>query len=119
MATLFEKTSFVKCAKNPFRIYIKQDFPQNGLEVLYTKGTNGGKAIINPNGFPWVNVKLHPYGDIMRNKQHHTIFQAGFEYFTNILEDLKKKYPDEFDQMLTSNGNINIDGHNCEMVGIQ
>lgn len=115
---LFEKNSFVKCATNPFQIYIKQDFPQRGLEVLYTDGSNGGKAIINPNGFPWVNVKLNPYGDVMRNKQHHTIFQAGFDYFINLLEHLQRKYPNEFNSMVSSRGSTTFDGHACEIVEI-
>ena len=43
--------SKVKLVRKPFKVYIKQESPRKGLEVLYVEGTNNNKALINTNSF--------------------------------------------------------------------
>ncbi|MGZ3864829.1 MAG: LysM peptidoglycan-binding domain-containing protein [Bacteroidia bacterium] len=50
------------------------------IEILYLEGQNGGKAIVKPNVFPYLTMKLSPTGSLMRKNQHHTIHEIGFEY---------------------------------------
>ncbi|MGZ3865460.1 MAG: DUF1571 domain-containing protein [Bacteroidia bacterium] len=50
------------------------------IEILYLEGQNGGKAIVKPNVFPYLTLKLSPTGSLMRKNQHHTIHEIGFEY---------------------------------------
>lgn len=97
---LVTQISTVKLSRNPYKVYSEQSYPKEGLEVLYVHGTNGNKAIINPNSFPWVNLTLDPLGSIMRKDQHHTIHNAGYDHFIDILEFLFRKYGDETASML-------------------
>jgi len=110
---MMEQQSFVKLALDPFRIYMKQMGPTDGLEILYVSGTNNNKALINPNGFPWFNLSLDPYGKIMRRNQHHTIFHSGFDYVVSILELLSNKYKSNIDSMITIQGSIDWQGNDC------
>ncbi|WP_343858575.1 DUF1571 domain-containing protein [Fulvivirga kasyanovii] len=87
---MITQTSFVKLRRNPFKVYTRQESPNDGLEVLYKKGDNS--ALINPNGFPWLNLKLDPHGSRMRKEQHHTIHNAGYDHVVAILEHLFDKY---------------------------
>ena len=77
--------STVKLNVNPFKMYLRQLSPKDGLEVLYVQGENDNKAIINTNGFPWVNVSLDPMGSVMRDNQHHTVHQSGYAHLMSIL----------------------------------
>lgn len=111
--TLVKQISFTKMEKEPFKVYLKQQYPKEGMEVLYVQGTNNNKALINPNGFPWVNLKLNPVAGIMRNNQHHTIFQSGFDHVISILEFLCNKYQSEVEKMVINNGTIIWDNKEC------
>lgn len=107
---LSKQISFTKMQKSPYKVYLRQSYPNDGMEVLYVQNENNEKALINPNGFPWLNLKLDPLDGIMRNNQHHTIFQSGFDHVVSILEYLCDKYQDEIDQMVVYNGEVELRG---------
>lgn len=96
-----QQTSFSRVNLNPFKVYLEQKAPKEGLEVLYVEGERNGDALINTNGFPWVNVKLDPNGSTMRKEQHHRLLDSGFDHFIDILEFLVDKY--EFDSLVQIN----------------
>lgn len=95
-----EEVNEVKLNASPFQVYFKQITPTPGLEVLYNSQTHPLKAVINPNGFPWVNLNLDTQGNLMRKEQHHTILEAGFEYLTSVSEHIFTKYADQIHEML-------------------
>ena len=64
---LSKQTSNIKFRKEPFMVYMIQQAPKEGLEVLFKNGENDNNALINTNGFPWVNVSLSPFGNKMRD----------------------------------------------------
>lgn len=103
---VIKQVSFTKMQKEPYAVYLRQSHPNDGMEVLYVKGANNDKALINPNGFPWLNLKLNPHDGIMRNNQHHTIFQSGFDHVVGILEYLCVKYNDQINEMVLYNGEV-------------
>ncbi|MEO9964641.1 MAG: DUF1571 domain-containing protein [Reichenbachiella sp.] len=107
---VLKQVSFTKMQKSPYAVYLRQAFPNDGMEVLYVQGSNNDKALINPNGFPWLNLRLNPHDGIMRNNQHHTIFQSGFDHVVAILKYLCSKYEDELDEMVLYNGEVMQDG---------
>lgn len=114
---LINQTSFVKLNRNPFKVYTRQEHPNNGLEVLYVEGENGNKALINPTGFPWVNVRLDPYGATMRKDQHHTILDSGYDHVISILEHLFDKYGKEkVSSMVQNKGVTTMDGRTCWII---
>ena len=113
---LIKQSSEVSVLKDPYKVYIKQLSPKYGLEVLYVDGKNNNDAIVNTNGFPWFNLNLDPYGSTMRNKQHHTLFDAGYDHVVSILEFLFNKYGDETKKMVNDSESTTWDGKDCWVV---
>lgn len=81
---LGKQITAVKLVREPFQLYLNQRFPKEGVEILCTD--KNGKALINPNAFPWFNLSLDPYGSLMRRDQHHTIYDSGFDLLAKILD---------------------------------
>ena len=108
--------SDVKLNVNPFKMYLRQKSPRDGLEVLFVKGSNSDKALINTNGFPWINIHLDPMGGTMRNNQHHTVYQSGYAHLMSILDHLTNKYKNNIDDVIKTSGSIQWDGRQCWVV---
>lgn len=75
----------VKLQNKPLKVYIKNVQPNPGREILYIMGANGGKALINPASFPYVNISLDPLGARIRQNQHHTLLDVGFRRVAEIM----------------------------------
>lgn len=86
--------SFVKLNVSPFKAYYKD--LDNGIEVLWVDGQEDGDAIVNPNGFPYVNLHLSPSGKLMRKGQHQTILRLGYAYLGEVLSHSLAKFPDAY-----------------------
>lgn len=86
-----KKTDF-KISYNPYKIYLKQHYPFEGLEILYIEGENKGEAFLNRNTKALSNFKLDPLGNLMRKNSHHSIFRAGYSYFLEVVEYLWNTY---------------------------
>ncbi len=110
---LIMQQSTVKLNRSPLKVYLRQDAPKAGVEVLYVEGTNNNHAHINPNGFPWVALNLDPYGSIMRENQHHTLMNSGFDHVIGVLEYLFVKYQSELHEMVKIEGSVLWDKQNC------
>ncbi len=105
--------STVKLNTSPLKVYLIQDAPKQGIEVLYVNGTNSNQALINPNGFPWISINLDPYGSTMRTNQHHTLINSGYDHVVGILEYLFQKHEAEIQSMITTDGSVAWDKHAC------
>lgn len=112
---MVEQKSSIKLVCEPFKIYIKQEFPNDGMEVLFISETDD-KALINPNGFPWFNIRLDPYGRLMRSDQHHTLYHSGYHHVISILEYLFDKYGVNVQSMVENQGTVVWDGHDCHTI---
>lgn len=86
--------SIVKLNVAPFKAYYKD--LEKGIEVLWTQDLEDGDAIVNPNGFPFVNLHLNPMGKLMRRGQHQTILRLGYAYLGDLLSHSLSKYPDAY-----------------------
>ena len=115
---LIKQRSFTKIVSEPFQVYFKHLYPTEGIEVLYPKGENNDKALINPDGFPWVNLRLNPMGGTMRNDQHHTLFESGFDHVASILKFLCEKYRSTIDELIVYNGMVEYNGKTCYSVSM-
>ena len=80
---IFYTHSKIKLQKEPFCFYNYILNPDLGVEILFTHKNN--YALINTNGFPFVNLRLDPYGKLIRKNQHHTLFDAGFDFFRDVV----------------------------------
>jgi len=89
-----KKTDF-KIIFEPYQIYLKQYYPNKGLEILYNRKVTGDKALLNRNSIAFSLLRLDPTGNMMRKESHHSIFKAGFTYLLEVVEYLYRKYPEE------------------------
>src|SRR5690606_33708599 len=80
----------VKFNRKPKKVYTYVHSPNKGVEILYLEGKNSGKAYINPNAFPYMNISLDPYGSIMRKGNHHTVNEVGFDYIKEVVNEIAK-----------------------------
>ncbi|MCB0687280.1 MAG: DUF1571 domain-containing protein [Saprospiraceae bacterium] len=110
------QVSQIKLNRNPYCVYMKQISPKKGLEVLFTENEKDRGALVSPNGFPWITLKLDPQGSTMLKNQHHTVKDAGFDLVIGILEHLFEKYRPELQEMLTLESNIEYQGHLCHRI---
>jgi len=113
---MLDKQSVFKIEYNPMKIYLKQQFPDPQFEVLFIEGQNDNKAIVNPNSFPWMILKLDPLGSIMRKDNHHSIYASGYSFFIDVLEHLYDKYKGNFNSMLTYEGLTQYSGVECHKI---
>ena len=95
--------SEVKVSSNPYEVYVRQMSPKSGVEILCADGCK--KALINMNGFPWVNLTLDPFGMTMRKHQHHTVHDSGFDLLASILERNLEEFNSE-EQSLTRKDDV-------------
>jgi len=102
-------SSSVKLNRNPRKLYLTT----NGIEVLWTVGTNKGDALVKPNSFPYMNLNLDPMGNLMRDGQHHTINEMGFDYFGNIVAYNVLKTGNNFDDYFKLEGEEILNGKPC------
>lgn len=103
----------VKMQVAPFKCYLKIAVPNKGAEVLYVHGTNNNNALVNPNAFPYMNLNLDPYGDILRKDQHHTIHELGFVYTGNLLKDAHDRYKHKINEFMKNEGIIRWNNREC------
>lgn len=110
---LKKEIMFFKISTDPVKAYVFQYYPKNGIQMLYVDNKNGGKAKLNPGGFPWVSLNLDPEGELMLENRHHSIFDAGFNYTTSVLEYLLDKYSSQTVNLMKLNDIETIHGIEC------
>lgn len=101
--------SAVKFSRNPRLIYLYI----KGIEVLWLQGKNAGKALVKPNSFPFFNLNLDPMGDLMRQDQHHTLNEMGYDYFAGIIQYSVDKLGDKFDDCFELAGEERMNNRLC------
>lgn len=106
--------SSVKFNRHPRLIYLYI----KGIEVLWRQGENDGKALIKPNSFPFFNLNLDPMGNLMRQDQHHTLNEMGYDYFAGIIQHTMDKLEDKFDEYFVLEGEERINNRPCYKITI-
>ncbi len=101
--------SAVKFNRNPRLIYLYI----KGIEVLWRQGKNDGKALVKPNSFPFFNLNLDPMGDLMRQDQHHTLNEMGYDYFASIIQNTVDKLGDKFNSVFELAGQERVNNRPC------
>jgi hypothetical protein len=106
--------SAVKFSRNPRLIYLYI----KGIEVLWLQGKNDGKALVKPNSFPFFNLNLDPMGNLMRQDQHHTLNEMGYDYFAGIIQHSVDKLGNKFDDYFEFAGEERINNRLCYKINI-
>lgn len=109
---LVSTESQVKMNTSPRKIYIYL----KGPELLWVEGKNNGNCLVNPDGFPYMNLNLDPMGSLMRDKQHHTIHQMGFAYFADVIKNSINMLGINFDTYFKCAGTLNWGGSDCYFI---
>ena len=105
---------YVKVQAQPYQAYFRTLAPKAGIELLCRPNVDGQKVLINPNGFPWINVRLSIQSKRLR-EGHHSVDRAGMGYFGKVLSkgiaDSKRK--GNLEKSLTYIGEKLLDGRPC------
>jgi hypothetical protein len=104
--------SLGKLNRNPRKIYLNL----KGPELLWVAGTNGGNALVNPNGFPYIDLNLDPMGSLLRENQHHTLHEVGFDYYAGVLRYSLKFAGTKFDTYFKLLPDVTWNGRACYSV---
>jgi outer membrane lipoprotein-sorting protein len=102
----------------PFKVYIKTIAPDKDIEMLYCDGSNGGKCKVKPNGFPYVNVNLHPTSSHIMKTQHHPPTDSGFQKFKKLMQSAMTRAGADFDKIAKVTGSTSFDGKDCYILQI-
>jgi outer membrane lipoprotein-sorting protein len=102
---------FVKKRKDPLAIYAR--VLENQQELLYDIRKNKNAALINPNGFPYINLNLDITSSVLRERNHHICTDIGFEPFTLLMKKTLQKMPNQFYQYLSNQGAVVYNGVRC------
>ena len=113
---IFYTHSRVKLQKEPFCFYNYIIKPDIGVEILFTHKNK--YAFINPNGFPFINLKLDPSGKLIRRNQHHTLFDAGFDNFKNIVLSVLELLKVSTDRYIIDLGIKRINNTECQVLKV-
>ncbi|MFN6944957.1 MAG: LysM peptidoglycan-binding domain-containing protein, partial [Cytophagaceae bacterium] len=87
--------------------------PNEGVELLYIHGENKNRALVNPNGFPYMNLNFDPYSSTLRKNNHHTLHEVGFDYINDIISNMVEKSGDDFNKYFKYLGDTIVNGRNC------
>ena len=104
--------SKVKLNTSPRKVYIYL----KGPELLWIEGKNNGNALVNPHGFPYMNLSLDPMGALMRTNQHHTIQEIGFNYFADLIKSSIDFAGEKFDDYFKCGGLLTWDERECYLI---
>ena len=109
---------YAKLINKPYKLYIKNFKPKPGSEILYIKGQNDDKALINPNSFPYFSISLDPDNNLLLAGGHHSLREAGFTLFSNMFKLYKLNYGEELYNRITYHGMFKWNDRVCYKISI-
>lgn len=109
---------YAKLINKPYKLYIKNFKPKPGSEILYIKGQNDDKALINPNSFPYFSISLDPDNNLLLAGGHHSLREAGFTLFSDMFKLYKENYGKELYNRITYHGMFKWNDRVCYKISI-
>lgn len=110
---------YAKMSKNPFKIYVKNEKPKKGAEILYVEGENNNKVLLNTNTFPYVSLSLSYENSILLSGGHHYIKEAGFGKISKILNFDIENFQDKFLKKIKYEGIFSWNDKKCYKIRIE
>ncbi|MDG2343019.1 MAG: DUF1571 domain-containing protein [Flavobacteriales bacterium] len=102
-----------KLKTKPFKIYFKNNFPNEGVEILYKDGENSDRAWVNPNSFPFFTMSFSPENKLIRAGGHHTFKMVGFSTFDGLMSRYETIYKEKFYSYVKYLGVVTWEGMTC------
>jgi hypothetical protein len=76
--------------QEPFKVYMAWMEPYEGREVVFVKGENDDKLLVDPGGLlTFMRLSLEPTSDMATRDAHHSVLQAGLE---NTIRHIMREY---------------------------
>ena len=110
---------YAKISNNPFKIYVKNEKPKKGAEILYVEGENNNKVLLNTNTFPYVSLSLSYENSILLSGGHHYIKEAGFGKISKILNFDIENFQDKFLKKIKYEGIFSWNDKKCYKIRIE
>lgn len=104
---------FVKLQHVPLKMYLYIYKPNAGVEILYRKDDWGNTLYVNPNGFPYMNVKLDMNNLKVRKNSHHAIADIGFDYLMNMIRHYKSVFGENIFSYLSLGDTVQFEKRTC------
>jgi hypothetical protein len=114
--TMKESEILVKLQRNPKKVYIYCIDPNPGAECLWRKGEMNNHLLINPNGFPFFNLKLNSHNSLLRQGQHHTVEEVGFDYIAEVFRYYIERHGEKIFSLFSLAGTAEYDGRQCKVL---
>src|SRR6185369_380415 len=108
-----ESEMIIKLQTDPLKIYLYMLHPHAGAECLWKKGEFYNRVLVNPNGFPYVNLKLSATNSLLRQDSHHLIPEIGFDYIASMTKYYINKMGDSFFNYLRITDTLLWDNRVC------
>ena len=110
---------YAKMSKKSFKIYVKNEKPKKGAEILYVEGENNNKVLLNTNTFPYVSLSLSYENSILLSGGHHYIKEAGFGKISKILNFDIENFQDKFLKKIKYEGIFSWNDKKCYKIRIE
>ena len=110
---------YAKMNNSPFKIYVKNEKPKKGAEILYVEGENDNKVLLNTNSFPYISLSLNSENSLLLSGGHHYIKEAGFGKISKILNFDMEKFQDNFLKKISYEGIYNWNNKKCYKIRIE
>jgi len=111
--SLQESEMLIKMLTHPLSIYLYMISPHPGAECLWKSGQSSNRVLVNPNGFPYINLKLSPSNSLLRQDSHHLISEIGFDYIVSMTWYYISKMGDSFFNYLSITDTLMWDDRTC------
>lgn len=104
----------IKLQVEPQKIYIKCIDPNEGAELLLVDGKYNGYVYVNPNGFPYINLRLNQYGFLLLgDEKHHPIDETGFGLFHRAIQSYFLNPSVDINELVDFKGMVQFDNRSC------
>lgn len=103
----------VKIQHNPLRMYLYMYSPNSGVELLYREGEMDNQLLVNPNGFPFFNLKLDMNNPAVRKNSHHTVRHICFDHLTGLIRNYLGEMGEKASDYLEPADTVVWERHTC------
>jgi LysM repeat protein len=110
---LQESEMIIKMRTNPMKVYLYMIRPNAGAECLWINGAMNNRVLVNPNGFPYINLKLGLYNSLLRQDSHHLVSEIGFDYISSMTKYYMNRMGDSFYNYLRITDTLEWDKRTC------